>query len=140
VFFITTLIDRIEKRGVPIRHLIKFGLIGTSGIFVNMGLFFFFNQIGLYYTISSIIAIEVSIISNFFLNYFWTWRDKKDSNRFYIRFFRFYLIALLAGIINYSVLVFLVSSLEFNKYLSNLIGIGFGFIINFSLNHFWNFR
>ena len=138
---IRNLILLVEKKsGFPIKRFIKFSIVGFSGILVNMSIFFVLNEVAkFYYKISSLIAIEVSIITNFFLNYYWTWGDRINES-FIKKFLRFHLIAFLAGFINYIVLLFLVSHLNFNKYLANLCGIGLGFLVNFSLNHFWNFK
>ncbi|HOJ49649.1 MAG TPA: GtrA family protein [Spirochaetota bacterium] len=138
---IRNLILLVEKKsGFPIKRFIKFSIVGFNGILVNMSIFFVLNEVAkFYYKISSLIAIEVSIITNFFLNYYWTWGDRINES-FIKKFLRFHLIAFLAGFINYIVLLFLVSHLNFNKYLANLCGIGLGFLVNFSLNHFWNFK
>lgn len=77
-------IETLEKlTGLPFKRLIKFSLVGGSGIIVNMGIFFILNEFfGLIYKISSIISIELAIINNYTWNSLWTWKDRAtDSSK-----------------------------------------------------------
>lgn len=72
------ILERTPGVDGPERFL-KFSLVGLSGVFVNLGLLWFLTEVvGIYYVVSNIIAVEVSIISNFILNDLWTWRDRRD--------------------------------------------------------------
>ena len=65
------------------KRFLKFCLVGGSGILVNEGLLFLLTEFGgLYYLWSSAIAIEASIITNYILNDFWTFRDRSDEANF----------------------------------------------------------
>lgn len=117
----------------------KFALVGLSGIAVNQGLLALLLIVaGLPVAIAGAIAIEASIISNFHLNNAWTWRQR-SSDSFWIKFIKYHLVTLIAGLINYLILVGL-SSGGMAPLLANLIGIGAGMALNFVINHFWTFK
>jgi dolichol-phosphate mannosyltransferase len=117
----------------------KFTIVGIWGVIVNQGcLVLLASLAGLRVQWAGVIAIELSILNNFFLNNFWTWRDRR-KHRFLRRFFRYHLVTLLSGICNYVVLVFL--HYEGMHYvLANFAGIGVATGLNFFLNHYWTFE
>jgi dolichol-phosphate mannosyltransferase len=90
--------------------------------------------------IASVIAIEVSILSNFFLNNLWTFKKRDTHVPFWTRLLRYHLVTGLAGIVNYLVLLLLVKNFGLHDMLSNLIGILIGTFINYSLNSLWTWR
>lgn len=124
-------------------RIIKFGIIGSSGIIVNQSiLYLFVEYVKLDYRISSIIAIECSIISNFFFNSIWTWGDRRVT-RFKEHFIRLIKFNLSTGFtsfaFNWTILVLLTELLQMNYLFSNLIGIAIAAGINFFISHFWTF-
>jgi dolichol-phosphate mannosyltransferase len=124
-----------------LEEFIKFGIVGGSGVLVNMGLLFVLTRfLSVRLEIASIIAIETSILSNFFLNNLWTFKKRNTHVPFWVRLFRYHLVTGLAGIVNYLVLLLLVKTFGWHDMLSNLIGIAIGTIINYSLNSLWTWR
>jgi dolichol-phosphate mannosyltransferase len=120
------------------RKFLKFLVVGGSGVIVNEGILALLTEIySVKVFIAGIIAIESSILSNFLLNNFWTWRDKRHKP-FINRLFQYHSVALVAGIVNYLVLIGL-SSAGLHHLLANLVGIAFGTVINFLLNNYWTF-
>ena len=120
-------------------YLGKFSLVGISGIFVNQGcLSLFVSVFGFSLSIAGILAIELSILSNFLLNNFWTWKDNKTGS-FLQRFVKYHAVTLLSGGINYLILLTL-TSFGLHYFISNLIGMGFAALVNFILNHYWTFQ
>jgi dolichol-phosphate mannosyltransferase len=121
----------------------KFGIVGGSGVIVNVGLLHLFTAFfKIDYKISSIIAIECAIINNFLFNYFWTWNDRRTYKKrsFFYRLFKFHLSSgFTALIVNWGLLVFLTEVWHIYYHISNLIGIGCGSFVNFLLGHFWVF-
>ena len=86
------------------------------------------------------IAIEVAIFTNFILNYYWTWGDKRD-NSFILKFLKFnFSSGITALIFNYLPLLFMVNNLSWNEDISNIIGIGVASVANFLISHFWTFK
>jgi dolichol-phosphate mannosyltransferase len=112
--------------------------VGISGIIVNEGLLAMLTEVGdMKVTWAGAIAIEVSIIHNFLLNNFWTWRDNRQKS-FLIRFIQYHSVTLISGGINYLILIGF-SALGMHHLIANLIGIAIGTVINFVLNHYWTF-
>jgi dolichol-phosphate mannosyltransferase len=124
-----------------LEELLKFGIVGGSGVLVNMGLLFVLTRyFSVRLEIASVIAIEVSILSNFFLNNLWTFKKRDTHVPFWTRLLRYHLVTGLAGIVNYLVLLLLVKNFGLHDMLSNLIGILIGTFINYSLNSLWTWR
>jgi dolichol-phosphate mannosyltransferase len=61
------------------KKLLKFGMVGISGILVNMGVLYYLKEYaGFYYLAASFFAIELSILNNFLWNDLWTFRSSGD--------------------------------------------------------------
>jgi dolichol-phosphate mannosyltransferase len=141
--------DILKKIGVSmvsyslVRRLVKFGIVGVCGIFVNQGLLFFFTEfLHLDYRISSIIAIECAIISNFIFNSRWTWKDRHVDTRIeYLKQFGKYNLSsgVTAFMLNWVVLVVLTEVVRIPYLVSNLAGIATASLANFTISHVWTF-
>jgi dolichol-phosphate mannosyltransferase len=124
-----------------LQEFIKFAIVGSSGVLVNMGLLFILTRfLSVRLEIASPIAIEVSILSNFTLNNLWTFKKRNTHVPFWTRLFRYHLVTGLAGVVNYVVLLLLVNNFGLHDLLSNLIGILIGTIITYSLNSLWTWN
>lgn len=132
----TSQIDKVRIR------LLKFSVVGASGILVNMGLLFFFTDvIGVPYFVSSPFAIEGSIVSNFFMNMSWTWKGRGTRGTLWQRMLRYHLAVGLSALFgNYLVLLGLTEVFGLHYTLSNLIGICAGAAGNYLLNDAWTFK
>ena len=122
------------------RTFIKFGMGGLSGVFVNLGVFTLLLAMGINKYIASPIAIELSIISNFLLNNYWTFRHRRTKDRTRIRGLKFNLVSILALGVSYGTFVAL--SLVFpdtRAQIHQLIGIIPATLINYLLNSYWTF-
>jgi dolichol-phosphate mannosyltransferase len=121
-------------------RVLKFAVVGLSGVLINMSALFFFTEIlKITYWISSIIAIEISIISNFVLNDLWTWKDRLKKKLLH-RFIQYHIsVGLTAIVFNWLLLVILTEFFGMYYLLSNLIGIIVGTVSNYILNDLWTF-
>jgi len=130
--------------GFDLIRFIKFGIVGGSGILVNMGFLWFFTEmVGLYYLISSVLAIALAMISNFIWNDLWTWGDRGEPGvkAYLSRMAKFILVSSIAAYIgNLGVLWILTHYFHIYYLISNLIGIAVGTILNYSVNNFWTFK
>jgi dolichol-phosphate mannosyltransferase len=122
-------------------RIVKFAIVGGSGVLVNMGILYLLTELfHIKYFLSSIFAIELSIISNFLLNDLWTWSERKKK-KFYRRLIQYHISAgITAFLANWLLLVFLTEVIGIYYMISNLIGIGVGMLSNFILNDLWTFR
>ncbi len=130
------------KENVLTTRILKFGTVGASGIVVNMGTLYLLTESGLIpYFIASIIAIELSILSNFTINYLWTWRDRHDAGTVWAKLARYHIVVgITAYLGNYMILIGLTELVGLHYLLSNIIGIGVAMMANFVINDLWTFR
>jgi dolichol-phosphate mannosyltransferase len=125
------------------RRFIKFGLVGTWGFVVNMFFLWFMTEnAGLYYLLSSIIAIEISLVNNFVLNDLWTWRDRGKEGRkeYFKRMFKYHVSAGAAMLANLLVLWILTEVFHLYYLASNVFGILCGMLLNYFINDRWTFK
>ncbi|MGQ9781537.1 MAG: glycosyltransferase [Nitrososphaeria archaeon] len=107
----------------------KFLAVGISGVFVNLGLLFLLvTYAHVSEFLAAIFSIEASIVSNFLLNDFWTFRDRR-SGRFVIRLVKCHGSAL-GPIVNYIAYVILLAA-GVNYIIADGVGILLGFIANY---------
>lgn len=128
-----------QKFKLPIKRFIRFGLVGFSGVFVDMGIFYLLReQVGLGLTRSAILSAEVAIISNFLLNDIWTFGDISSKQRGWRkrikRFLKFNIICLMGLILNVLIVNLLFNVFGVNQYLAKLIAIAAVTLWNFWIN------
>jgi len=114
-----------------------FAAVGCSGIVVNMGLLWILTRFfGIYYLVSSIIAIEVSILNNFAWNDRWTFgRDTGHLHRSLAkRIGLFHAVSVGGAAINWLILLALTQFAGVFYLVSNLAGILAGFVWNYLVN------
>jgi len=111
-------------------RLVKFCIVGGTGIFVNNGILYFSKEIlKLPLEIAGFLAIFLSLVYVFYLNDIWTFKDKRKG-KIYERFIKFCLSRSLGFITNYLVLLFL-TYLGIFYIISNIVGIFAGFLVNY---------
>lgn len=123
------------------KRFIKFALVGSSGVIVNMGFLYILKEVArIDLKFSSILAIEISILFNFFLNNIWTWSDRSTSP-FLHRIAKYHLSVIFSAyVINWGSLMILTTWFHWNYLIANLIGILIGTILNYLLNDVWTFK
>ena len=120
---------------------VKFSLTGLSGVFVNLGCFHLLLELGVHKFLASPAAIEVSIVSNFLVNNYWTFADRALGGGRRLRGLRFHVVSLLALAVSYS--TFLLLSLLLPQAAPVLLqgcAIVPASMLNYALNSFWTFR
>ena len=123
----------------PVARFFRFGMVGFSGVFVDMTVFYILRTIlGLGLTRSTILSAEVAVINNFLWNDFWTFGDiskRQPGKRQRLKRLLKFNIICLAGIILQTLIV----NLLFNVFriepsVSKLIAIALVTVWNFWLN------
>jgi dolichol-phosphate mannosyltransferase len=123
------------------REFIKFCLVGTGGIFVNIGAYILLTRIAkIPMEIAAPIAIELSILSNFTFNNSWTFRKRHTNTSLLNKLYRYHIVSLCAGATNYCMLLFLVKVFNIWDILANLIGIAVGTLVNYFMNSLWTWK
>jgi dolichol-phosphate mannosyltransferase len=123
--------------------ILRFAVVGCSGIIVNMGLLWLLTEAaGIYYLVSSIIAIEASILNNFLWNDRWTFGGDTghQAKPLAYRIALFHGVSLVGAAINWLVLFALTEFGGIYYLLSNMAGILAGFIWNYLVNRHLTWR
>jgi len=123
-----------------LRRYFRFGVVGASGIAVDMATLFVLTDprmLGLNLSLSKVLAAEIAILGNFIWNELWTFRDLAVDSLWAARMARFgkFNLICLAGI-GLSVLLLNVQTRCFgmNMYLGNLLSILVVSLWNFGMN------
>lgn len=141
-------------------RFIKFGVVGASGVVINLGVFEAVlvllqerGKVAERIFLANLIGVVISIFWNFMLNDRWTWGDRVKGGRaqWFKRVTKYYVSASAAAVVQLGVtqvsfallwsglsLVFLNHDLA--PSLALLTGVGFGMVINFLASHLWAFR
>ncbi|WP_019503561.1 glycosyltransferase [Pleurocapsa sp. PCC 7319] len=141
-------ISRLKKYiQFPASRFIRFCLVGLSGVFVDMTIFYLLSDptsLGWGLTRSKIMAAELAIINNFCWNDRWTFGDianlQPGWGMRWKRLLKFNLICLGGLILNVLLLNLLFNLLDINRYLANLTAIAAVTIWNFWLNYKLSWR
>jgi dolichol-phosphate mannosyltransferase len=107
-----------------------------------MGTLYVFTEfIKFPYFVASLVAIELSILSNFSLNIIWTWKDRKREEPLWTKLIRYHIgVGVTAFFVNYLILIILTEFFGTQYLISNLIGISIGTVSNFVINDLWTFK
>jgi putative flippase GtrA len=66
--------------GFPVSRLMQFALVGGAAAALQSGLLWLFVDIGgLYYLLGSVIAIEITIVTQYIVNNAWTFADRANQ-------------------------------------------------------------
>lgn len=118
----------------------KFVVVGSVGLAVNQGLLFALRDlVNFRLSVSSPIAIFVSMVVTFALNERWTWHDRGSGPTVH-RLAAYFPINMVGLLINFSVLSFLVHDQGWHYLIANLAGAGLAAVWNFTLNHLITWR
>jgi len=123
------------------KTFVKFALTGLSGVVVNLGCFQVLLESGVDAYVSSAVAIELSIIWNFFLNNYWTFRDRQITARKRVRGLKFNLVSLLTLGVSFSSFVLLRWLWpQQPELLAQAISILPAAVANYFANSYWTFK
>ncbi len=123
------------------KTFLRFAIVGASGVVVNLVSFTKFMDMGLSKFIASPLAIELSIITNFLLNNFWTFRSRDNDDKIHIRGLKFNVVSFASLGVSYATFLAL-SQIDPNgiPQLHQAAGIVPATLINYFLNSYWTFK
>ena len=139
-------LSRLAWYDGDVKRFLKFCLVGATGVGVNIGVFWLLTRIaGLREPldlVALIIALEISILSNFALNDLWTFRDKRTGGpkALVVRAAKFNMVSAGAVAIYYAVYTPLTRLLGVYDLLALSFAIFVGLIWNFVMNFLWTWR
>jgi len=135
------LVNIVRIRFANSEDFVNYCLVGGSGVLVNLSVYYSLTRfLDINAFLSSPIAIWVSILTNFLLNNYWTFRNRPANKSILSRLLNFHVVAGIAGLINYIMFVVLISLLSIHDLLAVLFGIGVGIVFNYTGNSLWTFR
>jgi dolichol-phosphate mannosyltransferase len=120
---------------------IKFLIVGAVGVIVNLGFFTILLNMGVNKYLASPAAIQISIISNFLLNNYWTFRSRNTADSIRIRGVKYNIVSLLSLAISY--VAFILLSVAFphtHPVFIQFLGIIPATTVNYLGNSYWTFR
>ncbi len=116
-------------------RLVRFGVVGASGVVVNsVALFLAHGIAGLPLLVASPLAVEAAILHNFVWNERWTFGQPSLS---LVRLGKFNLTSLGGLLITSGVLYLLVVYVGLHYLLANLVGIALATAWNFATSLLW---
>lgn len=118
----------------------RFLVVGASGVVVNLGLFTLLLQAGVGRYVASPLAIEASVVSNFLLNHYWTFRRRRGAGRVRVKGLKFNLVSLLSLGLSYATFVLLARAFpgwppQWHQFAGIVPATG----VNYLLNLYWTF-
>lgn len=124
---------RLMKWEGELDRLIKFSVVGLSGIAVNEGALYLLVKSGALSENTAVFpATELSILNNFMWNDLWTFRDLKKGSLLK-RLFNFH-VAAASGFLVQVAVYFALKSLGVHYLVANFVGILLSFIVRFLVN------
>jgi putative flippase GtrA/transcriptional regulator with XRE-family HTH domain len=141
---VTTGSVRIERVGharvARVMRLVRFGIVGASGIVVNeLAIAGFVSVLGLHYLVGFLLATQVSTLWNYALIEVWAFRGMKPTNRAWHRFGQLWVVNNVANVLTAPIFVFLTSVVGINYLVSNLMTLTIVFLGRFAIaEHIWS--
>lgn len=119
------------------RRFYAFSLIGFSGVFVNMFVYWLLiARFSFAVAAAGIMSALTAMIINFILNDFITWPDIEVSSKS-VRLVKYVVTSTIGIMINIMILSFLYYIFKLNYMLSNLAGIVVSLFWNYTINNKW---
>jgi dolichol-phosphate mannosyltransferase len=139
--YLQHILSLMRRKGELVR-ILKFIAVGLSGTVVNLGVLRLVTYLTLWNRYVTLIpGIEISIITNFLLNDYFTFSDRRTGKtRSMIgRLMKYNTAALPGAAINYAIAAILIS-IGVNRFLADFIGILVAFIWNFLFSTLWAWK
>jgi dolichol-phosphate mannosyltransferase len=123
------------------RTFIRFLVVGASGVAVNLISFTLLLHAGMNKYLASPVAIELSIITNFFLNNYWTFAHRENDDGVHIRGLKFNVVSFVALGVSYGTFLLLAKLDPAGiPQIHQAAGIVPATLINYFLNSYWTFK
>jgi len=133
----------LMKRTGELWRFFKFIIVGGSGVVVNLGSYWLLTRFAnLGRPPALAVAFELSVISNFLLNNFFTFADRREARvgPFLLQFVKFNVISLVGLGIQEGCLWLLNTVLHINDIIAVLVGIILATLWNYFTNNRWTWK
>ena len=130
--FVMMIIEKITRGVIPARFIL-FSAVGASGVIVHFSiLYMMLNMAQSSFTVAQATATIVAMTSNFFINNWLTYFDKRlKGTKMLTGLFAFYAVCSLGALANVSVASFIFEQ-EYTWYISGLAGALIGTVWNYA--------
>ncbi|AMR05696.1 GtrA family protein [Bacillus cereus] len=119
------------------KKFLKFSLIGILNTFITIISYIALIKVGINYLTANCFAYLIGVINSYYWNKNWVFEFKNKEISLFLKFLTVNIIVLTFNTIN---LFILVDKLFINKFISQLVSISVGMIMNFFLNKLWTFN
>lgn len=124
-------------------RLVKFGLVGLTGVAVNTGVVALFKEAWGLLFVGAVAGHVLSVLNNFTWNELWTFRERRRNTAFravFGRWFRFQLSMIVGALVYLGVLALTTKVFGIHYLVGNLIAIVIGSIFNYLASVIWVWR
>ncbi|MEM1804821.1 MAG: GtrA family protein, partial [Nanopusillaceae archaeon] len=118
-----------------LNRVIKFYIVDSLGFIVNLGSLYMLRKLNIPHFFASGISIELSILHNFTLNNYWTFRDRNKGS-FLNKLVRYHFVVMFSAISQYIISNLLFYYVLNNSILAQIIAI----LVSAILNLFGSFK
>ncbi len=120
---------------------LKFVLVGVACLLLAEAiLYLLVDVLGSNALLAGALSIEISVVANFMMNDYWTFRGQRSSDGFFTRMIKFHLTRVLSIAVNFGVYGFLVTFIGVNHLLAYFLATVLAFSINFLTSVVWVWR
>lgn len=128
----------IELTGDIFLKFIKFGIVGASGILIDLAVTYIFLEKGKFQKyIANSLGFIAATISNYLLNQAWTFNSHEGAQLY--QFGKFFIIAVVGLAISNLIIFVLNDNLKLNFYRSKIFAIAVVALWNFFANYLYTF-
>jgi dolichol-phosphate mannosyltransferase len=135
-------ISSLFWRSGELHRFLKFCAVGAVGAVLNLVVLYALTELGVFYLVSGLIAIEAGLLSNFFLNKSWTFKDRgmRGLGSLLTSLYRDHAVRFVGIVLNLVILWLLTSFFGLYYLTSQLIGIVVAMLWNYAGNQWWTWE
>ena len=129
-------------RSGEFHRFLKFCAVGAVGAVLNLVVLYSLTELGMFYLLSGFIAIEAAVLSNFFLNRAWTFRDTgtRGLRSVLTALYRDHAVRFVGIVLDLVILGLLTSVFGLYYLTSQVIGIAVAMLWNYGGNQWWTWE
>ena len=123
-----------------INLLIKFAVVGLSGVGVNMAVYMGLTAVGANYLMAAVCSFLVAVTNNFYWNLLWTFKGRAKDKSIQRKYASFFIISGINLGVNLLILRLLVEELKIDERVAQMVAIAVVSGLNFVLKYTITFR
>jgi len=130
------------RRSGEFHRFLKFAAVGAVGAVLNLAVLYALTELGVFYLLSGLVGIEAGLLSNFFLNRSWTFKDRQARGLGYVltALYRDHAVRFVGIVLNLVILWLLTSVFGLYYLTSQVIGIAVAMLWNYGGNQWWTWE